>query len=348
VSDTSLDRLLQAVQDEPWAHDFFALLRRIDSLRPDMPRTGEAARPQQDALRLAHPPELDFAPASLSRLELRSEPAPRLSVRFFGLLGPHGPMPLHFTEYLRERVHHHGDSAGTHFLDIFHHRMLSLFYRAWAQAQPTVHSDRPRDDRFIAWLGAVAGLPARTAVPREAVAHHAGLLSARSHSPETVCKVLRHYFDVPVQLQQHIGQWIAVDKSDGSRLGFARNRAERSRAPGAVLGRSANAGSRLWDRQSRVRLHLGPLTQVQHDAFLPGGNAWAPLKSWVGLLTPPQMQWELELSLRNEQRPPPSLGTHMRLGVTSWLAGKKEPDKLHRLRLRPTTSFLVRRASMGA
>lgn len=339
--------LLEAVREEPWSHDFFALMRRIDSLRPDMPRTGEAARPQQEALRLAQPPELDFAPAALSRLELRGDAPPRLSVRFFGLLGPHGPMPLHFTEYLRERIHHHGDAAAAHFLDLFHHRMLSLFYRAWAQAQPTVHGDRPRDDRFIAWLGAVAGLPAHTGgLPRTAVASHAGLLASRSRHPEALCKVLRHYFGVPVTLQPHVGQWLAVEADDRSRLGFAHNRAERSRAPGAALGRSANAGSRVWDRQYRVRVRLGPLTLAQHESFLPAGDAWRPLNDWLALLVPPQVQWELELSLRDDARPPPALGRRMRLGVTSWLAGKS-PRAVRELRLRPATSFLVRRASMG-
>lgn len=340
-----LARLMNAVHEQPWAHDFFALMRRIDSLRPQSPRTGEAARPQQEALRLAQPPELDFAPAALSRLELRSHVPPRLSVRFFGLLGPHGPMPLHFTEYLRERVHHHGDSAGAHFLDIFHHRLLSLFYRAWAQAQPTVHIDRPRDDRFIAWLGAAAGLPARSGrVPREAVAFHAGHLAGRTRCPEAACKILRHYFGVPVSLQPHVGQWLAVEADDRSRLGYARNRAERARTPGATLGRSANAGSRTWDRQHRVRLRLGPLTHAQHASFLPGGDAWGPLTDWVALLTPPQMQWELELALHSDSRPPPMLGRCMRLGVTSWL-GREPAAAPRQLRLRPATSFLVRRAS---
>lgn len=340
-----LARLMNAVHEQPWAHDFFALIRRIDSLRPQSPRTGEAARPQQEALRLAQPPELDFAPAALSRLELRSHVPPRLSVRFFGLLGPHGPMPLHFTEYLRERVHHHGDSAGAHFLDIFHHRLLSLFYRAWAQAQPTVHVDLPRDDRFIAWLGAAAGLPARSGrVPREAVAFHAGHLAGRTRCPEAACKILRHYFGVPVSLQPHVGQWLAVEADDRSRLGYARNRAERARTPGATLGRSANAGSRTWDRQHRVRLRLGPLTHAQHASFLPGGDAWGPLTDWVALLTPPQMQWELELALHSDSRPPPMLGRCMRLGVTSWL-GREPAAAPRQLRLRPATSFLVRRAS---
>lgn len=344
-----LDPLFDAVRREPWAHDFFALMRRIDALRPDAPRTGEAARPQQEALRLAQPPELDFAPAALSRLEARDGLAPRLSVRFFGLLGPQGPMPLHFTEYLRERVHHHGDSAAAHFLDVFHHRILSLFYRAWAQMQPVVHADRPHDDRFIAWLGAIAGLPAHTRhLPREALASRAGLLAGRNRCPEAMRKVLTDHFGVPVTIEPHVGQWLAIESDDRSRLGFARNRAERSRVPGAALGRSANAGVRVWDRQYRYRLRLGPLSMAQHAAFLPGGSAWQPLAEWVSLLAPPQLHWELELALRPEQRPAPQLKNRLRLGVTGWI-GRRTPREgaMRELRLRPLTSFLARRAVLG-
>ena len=105
----ALQALLEHVRSEPWAHDFFALLRRIDALRPEAPPTGQTVRPSQEALRLAQQPELDFAPAALAALQPRSGLPPRLSVRFFGLLGPQGPMPLHFTEFVRDRSHQHGD-----------------------------------------------------------------------------------------------------------------------------------------------------------------------------------------------------------------------------------------------
>ena len=346
----ALQRLLVSVHDQPWAHDFFALLRRVDALRPAQPRTGEALRPRQEALRLAQPPELNFAPAALERLQLRDNAPARLSVRFFGLFGPHGPMPLHFTEHVRERVHQHGDTAAAHFLDLFHHRMLSLFYRAWAQAQPVVQADRPQDDRFIAWLGAVAGLPATAdALPPQALAFQAGLLSSRSRHPEGMVKVLRQYFDVPVGLRTNVGEWLAISPEDRSRLGHAGNRPERSRFPAAQLGRAANAGSRVWDRQYRFRLRLGPLSLVQYEAFLPTGVAWPPLQAWVGLLASAELRWELELALRADQRPAPRLGRQVRLGVTCWLQPRsaapptagREPRAL---RIRPGLSFLQRHA----
>ena len=349
LASQQLQALLAHVHEQPWAHDFFALLRRIDALRPDAPRTGETLRPAQDALRLGQQPELDFAPAALANLQHRDGLAPRLAVRFFGLLGPHGPMPLHLTEYVRDRLHQHADPTLAHFLDLFHHRMLSLFYRAWAQTKPTVHQDRPHDDRYRAWLGAVAGLPgAGHALPADALAFQAGLLAGRSRHPEALCKVLRQYFDVPIAVQPNVGQWLRIAAADRSRLGHAPNRAERGRQAPTLLGRSANAGSRAWDRQYRFRLHLGPLTLVQYLSFLPGANAWRVLTHWVRLLAGPDLGWELQLALEPEERPAACLGRTMRLGVTSWLtpattSPATRPAAHRHLRIRPDTSFLQRR-----
>ena len=153
----ALQTLFEALHAAPYAHDFFALLRRVDSLRPDAPRFGRAQRPSQEAMRLGQEPELDFAPAALATFAREGGAAPRLGVRFFGLLGPQGPMPLHFTEYVRERLRFRNDPTPARFLDIFHHRLLTLFYRAWAESQPVVQHDRPSEDRFAAWLGATFG-----------------------------------------------------------------------------------------------------------------------------------------------------------------------------------------------
>ena len=100
----ALAHLLGELHADPRAHDFFAVLRRIESLCGDRPRWGEAARPSQEPLRFSQDAELDFAPAALSSLDLAAQPVPRLGVRFFGLFGSQGPMPLHFTEHVRERL----------------------------------------------------------------------------------------------------------------------------------------------------------------------------------------------------------------------------------------------------
>lgn len=321
----ALAELLDAVQADPSAFDFFALMRRVDCLRREQPRTGEAQRPRQEALRLGQAAELDFAPAPLHALvRQEGQATPRLLVRFFGLLGPMGPMPLHFTEVVREQLRNEGDPTLARFLDLFHHRLLSLFYRAWAQAQPVVHLDRPHQDRFRAWVGALAGAPAGSgALPPEALAYQGGWLTARSRHPEMLCKVVAQHFGVPARVEEHVGQWLPIDRHDRTRLSFARNRPERAAAPPAALGRSANAGTRVWDRQYRFRLHLGPLTHAQVLAFLPGGEAWPRLLHWVRLLAGRELQWELQLELAAAHQPPPELGRtpgrSPRLGLTSRL-----------------------------
>lgn len=341
----ALDTLWAQVQHEPWAHDFFALMRQVDALRPHAPRTGEAQRPSQEALRLAQAPELDFAPAPLARLELRPGAPPRLHQRFFGLLGPQGAMPLHITEYVRERLHQHGDGAAAHFLDLFHHRMLSLFYRAWAQAQPVVQADRPASDRYLAWLSALAGLPpAPPALPQRALAYHAGLISARSRHAEGLCKVLGAYFGVGVNVLANLGQWLPLGGAQQGRLGHTAipNRNLHRPAPSAQLGHSALAGSRVFSHQARFGLVLGPLSRQQFDAFLPGGSAWPELRAWVPLLAGPELNWELRLTLRPDAQAPARLSKQRelrpRLGVAAWL-GRGAPRG--GLRLRPATSFLA-------
>ena len=349
----ALAALFDAVQAAPYAHDFFALLRRIESARPEAPRIGRALRPSQEWLRLGQEPELDFAPAALATFGHEGGAAPRLGVRFFGLLGSQGPMPLHLTEHVRERLRYRNDPTAARFLDVFHHRLLTLFYRAWAQGQPTAQHDRPGDDRFAAWLGATfgaghagSGAPTQGALPEAAQLFQAGLLGSRSRHPEGLAKLLAQFFAVPVRIEPFIAHWMVIDPDDRSRLGHARNRPERSRAAGAALGISATAGARLHDRQSKFRIALGPLTYPQYLGFLPGGSAWPQLRDWVHQYAGLDLQWDVQLGLARGEMPEPRLGRHVPLGVATWLGrGAHRPidtGDRHDLRLRPGTSFLLR------
>ena len=330
-----LQALLAEVAREPWAYDFFALLRRVETLQPQAPRVGQASRPSQEALRLGQEPELDFAPAALARLDLAGA-RPRLGVRFFGLTGPQGPMPLHFTEYVRERARNHGDATLARFLDLFHHRLLSLFYRAWAHTQPVVQRDRPAQDRYAAWLGAAIGLDAnnrgRDTLPDAAKLHQAGLLGQRSRHPEGLRKLLSHFFGVPVAVQQHVGRWLVLEQAERSHLGTASGRSRALR-----LGRSSTIGDKVWDRQYSFRILLGPLTLAQYLAFLPGTPGWRQLHDWVLLYAGIDKRWDVQLCLAGSQVPAARLGRHQRLGLTSWAgAGRRPPRDRSDLRLRPS------------
>jgi type VI secretion system protein ImpH len=305
--------LFDALAREPWSHDFFALLRRIEGLHRHLPRLGTALRPSAEPVRLGQDAELDFAPAAVMSFRPSPTAPPRVGVRFLGLFGPMGPLPLHLTEYARDRQRNHGDATFARFADIFHHRMLLLFYRAWAQAQPAVQADRAADDRFAKWVSALFGqgpTPLRhaDAVPDAAKRHVAGHLSRSTRNAESIAKVLRQYFSVPIRVEPYVGHWMPLRGEDRSRLGGAGARRT------TVLGVSAVAGGKVWDRQYKLRLHIGPLTQAQYASFLPGQPSLIALRDWMRQLVGFELLWDVCLVLEGRE-------------VPALVAGKAPPGK---------------------
>jgi type VI secretion system protein ImpH len=322
--------LAQAAYD----HDFYQTLRRLECLYADKPRWGIAPRPREEPVRLGQEPSLSFAPAALAAFRQGDGTSPpRLEVRLFGLLGPNGPLPLHITEYVRERLRNAGDATLARFLDIFNHRFIALLYRAWAQAQPTVSMDRPNEDRFSAYVGALFGVstPAfrhRDTVSDHAKLFHAGLLARHVRNADGLAAILRSFFRVPAAIEQFVGHWMSLEPSERTMLGTG---------AGARLGRTAVLGERVWDRQHKFRIRLGPLTLQQYESFLPEQQRRAvdaprtrpgnlrKLVDWVRLYGSFELRWDVQMVLGAAEETRLELGRFGRLGWTTWL-GDRSPD----------------------
>src|ERR1700674_4437484 len=212
-----------ALAESPYRYDFYQTLRRLECLYDPKPRWGEALRPVDEPVRLGQDPDLSFAPAPLASSEAHDGEIPRLQVRLFGLFGPNGPLPIHLTEYAHARLHHAGDPTFSRFLDIFHHRFLALFYRAWAQAQPHVNRDRPKADRFTVYVGAFIGMASmasreRDALPDLAKFFHVGTLIRQVRNTEGLTHILQHFFRVPVQIEEFVGHWLSLSTDERTSL----------------------------------------------------------------------------------------------------------------------------------
>ena len=121
--------------EEPEKHHVFQALRIIDAVHPDAPRLGESRRPREDRVRLGQEAELAFPPSTISSFKPGTDGKPgKMLNRFFGLWGPQGPMPLHLTEYARNRQRNHRDHTIVAFANMLTHRMMSLLFRAWRSA----------------------------------------------------------------------------------------------------------------------------------------------------------------------------------------------------------------------
>jgi type VI secretion system protein ImpH len=312
---------LTRLADVPYDYDFYQTLRRLECLYVNAPRWGEAQRPIDEPVRLGQDPDLAFAPAPLASFGY--EPGgmkPRLQVRLFGLLGPNGPLPLHVTEFARDRLHNAGDRTFSRFLDLFHHRFLALFYRAWAQAQPHVNRDRPGHDHFAAHVGAFIGMAPgpfrdRDSLPDLGKFFHVNALIRQVRNAEGLKQILRQFFRVPVQIDEFVGHWMFLDPGARSFL----------TPDGAPLGSGAVVGDRVWDRQHKFRIRLGPLTLEQYESFLPGGATLKKLIDWVRTYLCFELDWDVHLLLNASEVPGLALGGGQRLGFTAWL-GDRETD----------------------
>jgi len=314
---------LEHIGAEPWHHDFFHALRWIDAYYSEKPRLGTARRPVDEPVRLGQVADLSFAPSALHGVvPSTSNSKPRIEVRFLGLFGPNGPLPYHLTEYARHREMHQGDASFARFADMFHHRLLLLFYRAWAQAQPAVGLDRPGQDRFADYVGSLIGmgipeLQRRAAVHDHVKLHFAGLLTRQVRNADGLSSILSGFLRRPARVEQFAGCWLGLNPDERTRVGRA---GVKRRSPAAMLGGGAVLGSMVWDRQHNFRVHIGPLDMQEFESLLPGGNALPAVVSLVEQYVGLEFGWDLRLSLKASQVKPCQLGRFGRLGWTSWLA----------------------------
>ena len=312
----AVDRLA-ALEADAGAFDFFAALRLLECAHPGQPRIGTSLHPRDDAVRFGQAPSLAFAPAMLAGMRgTGPDGRPRLDVNFFGLMGANGPLPQHLTDYVRDRQRNAGDATLARFLDLFHHRMIALFYRAWASAQPTVSLDREHGDRFADYLASLIGLGmpslrGRNTVPDSAKLHYAGHLAAQQRNADGLAQVLSDYFKVPVAIEQFAGHWMRMQDDALCRL-----RSDAGRQ--AVLGTSTVIGTRVWNCQHKFRVVVGPLDFAGYQRLLPGGASFLRLRDWVRHYAGMAYDWDINLRLKREAVPPLALGK-ARVGWTSWL-----------------------------
>jgi type VI secretion system protein ImpH len=323
---------LAALAAAPRSFHLFQALRLVEAAWPDRPRLGRSARPSQDPIRIGQQVELAFPPVTITGFDpgtagAEGEGRPgRLVQLFFGLFGPMGPLPLHLTEYVRDRERNAHDRTLSAFADAFHHRMASLLYRAWASGEPAPSFDRPGDDPFAEAVASFAGRRGaaykdRDAMPDLAKLYFAGRLVHGPKNEEGLLAIVSAFFRAPCTIESFVGSWLELAPGDRGMLGRP-----------LVLGRSASLGSRVWSRQAKFRFRIGPLPLREYRRLLPGGDSLRRLVAIVRNYCGDTLDWDVNLVLARGEAPPLSLGRQGNLGWTTWLgesARAREADDLH-------------------
>ena len=312
-------KALAELETEPWSFDFHTALRRIECAYPDRPAHGLALHPAEEPVRLGQDPSLGFAPAPiLSYRPPSPERVGRLKVAFIGLFGPQGPLPLHLTEHARDRMRGVGDRTFAAFVDLFHHRMLLLFHRAWATSQPTVGQDRPENNPFARYVGTLCGLGLSSLLGRDTLPDHAklqfvGRLMSPARNAQGLQAMIASFFGLPVEIEEFAGDWLELPAENRWKLGYS--------ADVSALGMTSIVGRRVFQRTQKFRVVLGPLKRADFQGILPGTERLDTLAQLVRTYVGDELAWDVRLVLSPEERHQLALGRGSRLGYDAWLGG---------------------------
>ena len=334
---------------EPEKYHIFRALRILEAQFPDLPRLGESTRPRQEPFRLEQEAELAFPPSTIARMVAPARGKPgRLVNRFFGLFGPHGPLPLHLTEFARDRQRNHRDPTFLAFGNMLTHRLFGLFYRAYAAAHPAPSFDRSLKgnragrevDPFARKVAALSGhyekgFANRDEMPDMAKRHFVGHLTPGPKHALGLVSIISGFVRAPVSLQQFVGQWLELEPGDrwqlGSRVG---------------LGLGTSVGSKVWSHAAKFRLRIGPLTLKDFERMMPGSPSLARLEAIVRNYVGDTLDWDINLVLRRDQVPQAVLGQTTMLGHTSWIGTRTSDTDADDLYLIPR-SLVQRRTGTG-
>jgi type VI secretion system protein ImpH len=321
-SGTSLkDRLFE----EHYKFSFFKAVSLLESLFPERSILGQTLEPDKEAVRFSVKPSLAFPGSDISKLEQSEDGGPaQMEVTFMGLIGPAGVLPHWYTELIIERIWKRDQSLAA-FLNIFHHRLISIFYLAWkkyrfeASYLPDARDQLSRCLLSLAGLG-TPGLIERIGLPAESLAFYSGLLSRSIPSAAAIESAVEYFAGTDVNIEQFIERMLPISPEDLTRLGAANSH----------LGVDAVCGSYIRECATKFRINLGPVGYEAFLRFLPTGDLLHPIFSLVRCMVGIEYEFEITVILNREEVPPCILGaetpTAPRLGWSTWV---KSPDAIH-------------------
>jgi len=318
-------KLTEEIREEPWRFDFYTVMRRLERSYTDRPRIGDSASRRDEYVVLGQDPYMDFPASNLSKFERETASRFRVFVKFLGLLGPQGALPLATTE----EAHNWNlmrDDAFPRFLDILNHRFLQLFFRAWSDARPIGQHDRPQADRFAAYVGTMIGIGSPPYRDRDSVSDAAklafsGLMAPQAKSASRLRSLVSGFFGVAVEIDEFVGSRLVFEESERTRLG-RRN---------SGLGADILVGASIYSVQDKFTVRIFVQSMADYIKYLPSGGRCEPLADLVFFYIGEQLEWEVELAIPAGAIEPVRLSQFGQLGWTSWMAPNwSDTDRAYR------------------
>jgi type VI secretion system protein ImpH len=348
---------------EPYRFEFFQAVRLLQHCFPDKTPVGYPWSTTAEPVRFRALPSLSFPTSELFELlpPDSGNIQAQMTVTFFGLYGPSGALPTHYTQLLLDLerdVRGEERWALRAWLDLFNHRLTSLFYRAWEKYRVELPYERgaafrKEPDSFTQALFSLIGVGHPTQRNRLAIYHirdqqrdeepeqaaclakiddfallyYGGLLAHHPRNQISLQRILQDYFGLQVSVLQFHGQWLAISREGQTQLGTT-----------GTLGADAVAGSHIWERQGKFRVRLGPLAWQSFQEYLPDLSPTPNQKTiflamhLIRFYAGPQFDFDVQLVLDRRTVPASQLDgsspVGLRLGWNTWIINTLPPHDL--------------------
>jgi type VI secretion system protein ImpH len=307
----------------PYEFEFCQAIKILEVMHPDALDLGKFSNPSAEVVCLSSRVAYSYPPSDLYKFNMENMKTPyKLEVNFLGIGGPHGPLPMAYSETLIERTRKN-DFAFQEFLNIFNHRILSLLYRGRKKMWPHLETmDETRTSTasiLFAFLG--LGSPSyrsRMVVEDRSMLAYSGLTWRAAKSEGAYKAIISDYFSLPCMVESLQGEWIYLPNDQKTVL--------KKNNPWRILGNGASLGEKAWSRTSSICVDLGPMSFAKFKKFLPNNHCYIRFKElskfYIGINT----RVRLRLILKGKEIPHLCLGNGGFLGWTTWLHSKDIAD----------------------
>lgn len=312
-------------------YDFYQLIELLCRLSHIDAETLLSLSPKDEPIRLTSSASLAFPIRDLVQLSKNASGRYQLELSFLGLQGSQSPLPGYYLENLACE-YLHKENRLVDFIDIFNHRFALFLHQIWRKYRYYINYRNGGEDGFSQRMFALVGLGHKSMRNKLSVNHskmlaYAGILSSPARSPEVICSLIAHCFDLKnVDLKGWRFRYVLIDEDEQNRLGLMKKEAGKPAIGRSCLGVNFTLGKRKPDRGGKFELRLNDLSRQQFLSFLPNGENYLPLVTFMSFILKDQFAWDLHLGLIHQQVSTMVLGKEQDslLGWTTFIGKPKE------------------------
>jgi type VI secretion system protein ImpH len=305
------------------SYEFFQAVRIIENTLEDNPPIGTQFHLKFDLVKFNQNPGLKYFTSDINRCRINKKKEKiEVITNFVGLLGTNGVMPYFLTEHILEQLRNK-NLALLDFLNIFHHRMISFLYRAWAINNQIVSYEKGKYDYFSSYLCSLTGHNYKlhntnSSLHYDFKLYFAGHFIQAAASEEVIESIIREYFNIPASVEPFVAQWLELPEDSLVELGLSENT--------GTIGRNTFMGDKIWNCTSKFRVILGPMSAERYNSLLPGTKSFTQLREIIKLISPVELQYDLQFIIEADEVPFIDGSFPSQLGYNSWLLTEKPKD----------------------